>query len=94
MNPALRTTWAPRGRTPVLTAPVSHQKTSIAGWCCYRPGRTPRLMFGLRPDGHFTAAHFPTLLRRLHRFLGTRVVLIWDNLKRPARPHHHPHDQL
>lgn len=80
MNPALRTTWAPRGRTPVLTAPASHQKTSIAGWCCYRPGRTPRLMFSLRPDGHFTAAHFPTLLRRLHRFLGTRVVLIWDNL--------------
>jgi len=80
LNPALRTTWAPRGHTPVLTAPTSHQKTSMAGWCCYRPGHAPRLMFSLRPNGHFAAAHFPALLRRLHRFLGARVVLVWDNL--------------
>ncbi|MET8130371.1 transposase [Streptomyces sp. NPDC005065] len=80
MNPALRTTWAPRGHTPRIVASASHRKTSMAGWCCYRTGHTTRLMFGPRPDGHFTAANFPGLLRRLHRFLNTKVVLIWDNL--------------
>ena len=87
MNPALRTTWALRGHTPVLTAPASHKKTSIAGWCCYRTGHTPRLTFNLRPDSYFKAAHFPALLRRLHRHLGTPIVLIWDNLTGHVRDH-------
>lgn len=87
MNPALRTTWAPRGHTPRITASVSHRKTSMAGWCCYRTGRAPRLMFSLRPGGHFTAADFPRLLRRLHRFLNTKVILVWDNLTGHVRDH-------
>lgn len=52
----------------------------MAGWCCYRTGHTPRLTYSLRPDGHFTAADFPTLLRRLHRHLNAPVILVWDNL--------------
>jgi hypothetical protein len=85
LNPAVRTTWALRGHTPILTAPASHKKTSIAGWCCYRTGHTPRLRYNLRPGGHFTAADFPDLLRRLHRDLGTPVILVWDNLTGHAR---------
>ncbi|MFC5856519.1 transposase [Streptomyces chlorus] len=81
----MRTTWARRGHTPILTAPASHKKTSMAGWCCYRTGHTPRLRYNLRPGGHFTAADFPDLLRRLHRHLDAPVVLVWDNLTGHAR---------
>jgi len=52
----------------------------MAGWCCYRPGAPPRLIYNLRPDGYFTGADFPDLLRYLHRRLDAPIVLVWDNL--------------
>lgn len=80
LNPPRRTTWARRGHTPILTASASHKKTSMAGWCCYRPGEPPRLVYNLKPDGYFAGADFPELLRRLHRRLDAPIVLVWDNL--------------
>ncbi|MGM1058565.1 transposase [Saccharothrix sp. Mg75] len=81
LSPPVRRTWSPLGRTPVLRITGRERKRiSLAGICCYRPDRTPRLIYATRSGG-FTHAEFPALLCHLHRSLGTPVVLVWDNLR-------------
>lgn len=80
-RPPIRTTWAPKGKTPVVTHPYKWKKVSVSGALAYRwDGRLCRLLFQTKPDSYNTVAliRFLRLLRRSLR--GKRVILIWDRL--------------
>ena len=80
-RPPIRRTWAPKGRTPVLTHPYNWNKVSVAAALAYRwDGRRCRLYFRLKKD-NFNAASLIHFLRTLKRhFRGQRIILLWDRL--------------
>ena len=78
----MRTTWAPRGQTPILYHHFKRRDTlSVAGFICYHPdGRRVRLLVD-----HTTGAYNTSkLIAALHRLppLVDRapVILVWDQL--------------
>jgi len=53
MLPAVRATWAPRGRTPVLRHRFSLKRLSMAGALAYEPdGSDASLAFQMRPGAY------------------------------------------
>lgn len=81
-QPSVRTTWAPRGKTPVLRARGNHwSKTSVAAGLGFRwDGRQTRLLARTKPDS-FNAASLILFLQQLKRFVrGQKVILVWDRL--------------
>lgn len=80
LNPPIRRTWAPRGRTPVLRYRFHWQRVSAAGFLCYRAdGKRARLYLHTQP-GSYTSDILIPALRDLHRRLRAPVILIWDGL--------------
>ena len=80
-RPPIRTTWAPKGKTPVVTHPYHWKKVSVSGALAYRwDGRRCQLLFQTKPDNYNTVAliRFLRLLRK--SFRRRRVILIWDRL--------------
>jgi transposase len=79
--PAVRATWAPRGRTPVLRHRFSWKRLSMAAAVAYRSdGADASLVFQMRPgaDNDESLIEF---LTQLHVELnGQKVTLIWDGL--------------
>jgi transposase len=78
----VRTTWAPRGQTPILHHHWRRgDNLSIAGFICYHPdGRRARLL-----TDHTTGAyHTDTLIQALQRLPAlldhAPIILIWDGL--------------
>ena len=85
MIPVLRLTWAPKGRTPVLTHPFNWKRASMAAALCIRPrGGGAQLAFHLRPGSYDTDGLIVALteaLTELRCFLGgEKATLIWDGL--------------
>src|SRR6266851_3334051 len=81
-QPVIRRTWAPRGKTPVLThTGGAWQRLSVAGALAFRwDGRRSRFYFQTCP-GTYSAGPLIRFLRQLKRhFRGGRVILIWDGL--------------
>jgi len=66
-------TWAPRGQTPVLRVPLTHDHLSAIS------GITPdgRLFLQVRPTS-YTAAGVVGFLRVLLRKIKGPILLIWD----------------
>lgn len=82
LTPNVRSTWAPRGKTPVLVHRQRHwQRISAAAALCYRwDGGRARLYFHLRPDS-YNDESLIGFLRQLRRcFRGRPVLLLWDGL--------------
>jgi hypothetical protein len=80
-RPPIRSTWAPKGETPVVIHPFHWKKVSVAGALAYRwDGRRCRLLFNTKPDSYNSLAliRFLRMLRR--HFCGTKVILLWDRL--------------
>ena len=79
--PSVRRTWAPRGKTPVLTHPFNWKRVSVAAALAYSPdGARARLLFHLR-EGSYNDEALIEFLRRLRRHpLGDKVTLLWDGL--------------
>ncbi len=79
--PAVRATWAPRGRTPVLRHRFSWKRLSMAGALAYWPdGTQAALVFQMRP-GAYNDESLIEFLAELHGHLeGSKVTLIWDGL--------------
>jgi len=81
-QPSVRTTWGPRGKTPVLRARGNHwSKTSVAAALGFRwDGRRTRLLARTKP-GSFNTASLILFLQQLKRFVrGQKVILVWDRL--------------
>jgi len=83
LDPLVRRTWAPRGKTPVIRITTPHERISGIGAMTIR--RSP-LRFGfhfhLLPDnlnfqGHSTAAFLSHLRQRLRG----PITIIWDEIR-------------
>jgi hypothetical protein len=80
LNPLVRRTWAPRGKTPVIGGDGGHRKkVSVIGAVSVSPvaGHTG-LYFSTLPDGYFTAESVADFLRDVLRHLRGKVVVVWD----------------
>ena len=77
----MRSTWAPKGQTPVLTHHFNWKRLSMSAALCFRPdGTEASLVFGMQP-GAYNDESLMEFLIELHRHLdGDKVTLIWDGL--------------
>jgi transposase len=78
----VRTTWAPRGRTPILHHPWRRRDNlSVAGLICYHPdGRRARLLIGHVVGAYHTTSLIPVLQRLPALLDHDPVILVWDGL--------------
>jgi transposase len=83
LTPTVRRTWAPRGRTPVLSAWDRRDRISAISSITVSPvNRTLNLYFDLMPDNTTVkAADVVAYLRRLKAQLGGPMTVIWDGSK-------------
>lgn len=76
----MRRTWAPKGRTPVITSTGSWRSRSVIGIItCMSHGRKPKLC--LRIFKH--SITYPDIIRCLKEFrrhVKGRIILVWDGL--------------
>jgi hypothetical protein len=79
--PSVRSTWAPKGQTPVLTHRFNWKRLSMSAALCFRPdGSDASLVFGMQA-GSYNDESIMEFLTELHRHLdGDKVTLIWDGL--------------
>jgi transposase len=80
-RPFVRTTWAPKGKTPVIASSGSWKKLSLSGVIVTDPqGTQPRLL--LRSTaGNVNADEVLRWLKDLKRHIqGGKLLLIWDGL--------------
>ena len=79
--PSVRSTWAPRGQTPVLRHHFNWKRLSMAGCLCYRPERSDAtLVFAMRA-GSYNEDTLIEFLPEVHQELeGDKVTIIWDGL--------------
>jgi transposase len=89
LNPVVRRTWAPVGRTPILDAWGCHRdKVSVIGAVSISPvARRPGFYFTTDPGGYFTPEKVVEFLRELLKHLRGKVIVVWDggpNHKGPA----------
>ena len=82
LTPPVRTTWAPRGQTPILYHHWRRpNRISVAAFICYHPdGRRVRLLVD-HTTGAYNTGKLITALHRLPTLLDhAPVILIWDGL--------------
>jgi len=78
----VRTTWAPRGETPILKPRGNHwTKISVSAALGFRwDGQRARLFARTKPDS-FNSANLIAFLKAMKRFVaGQKVILVWDHL--------------
>jgi hypothetical protein len=79
--PVVRSTWAPRGQTPVLTHRFSWKRMSMAGVLAYQPDRSQATFVFQTRHGAYNTESLIEFLGDLREHLGgQRVTLIWDGL--------------
>lgn len=89
LNPLVRRSWAPKGKTPVLLNDGGgRRKVSVIGAVTVSPAaRRLGFYFATRPDGDFDGEAVVGFLRDLLKHLRGNVVVVWDggpNHKGPA----------
>ena len=79
--PSVRSTWAPKGQTPVLTHHFNWKRLSMSAALCFRPtAAMPPSFLACSPVLTTTNRSWSSSLE-LHRHLdGDKVTLIWDGL--------------
>ena len=77
----MRSTWAPRGQTPILRHRFNWKRASMAAACCYQAdGTCAELVFGMRA-GSYDEDSLIEFVGELHTHLaGEKVTLLWDRL--------------
>ena len=81
LTPIVRSTWAPRGHTPVLAHHCNWQRASIAAALCFgSTGGGCQLAFHVQP-GSYNTQRLIGVLGQLRGFLGgQKATLVWDGL--------------
>jgi hypothetical protein len=79
--PSVRSTWAPRGKTPVLRHRFSWKRLSMAGALAYEPdGSSTQLVFRIRPGAYNDESLIEFLTEMHELFDGRKATLIRDGL--------------
>jgi len=83
----VRATWAPKGRTPVLTHRFNWKRLSMSSAIAYAPdGSDASMYFSMKP-GSFNQESLIEFIGDLRDLLeGDKATLIWDGL-----PSHRSH---
>lgn len=81
LTPPIRSTWAPRGKTPVITHKFNWKRVSASAALCYRwDGKRSRVYLATQP-GSYNQQSLIGFLKALRRhFYGQRAILLWDGL--------------
>jgi hypothetical protein len=81
LTPIVRSTWAPRGKTPVLVHRFNWKRASIAAALCFgSAGGGCQLAFHVQP-GSYDTERLIGVLGELRRFLGgQKATVLWDGL--------------
>jgi DDE superfamily endonuclease len=81
LTPIVRSTWAPKGHTPVICHHFNWKRVSMAAGLCYGShGGGCRLALHVQP-GSYNTETLIGVLGELHRFLGgEKATLLWDGL--------------
>jgi transposase len=81
LNPLVRRSWAPAGRTPLLEAWGRHRDkvSAIAALTVSPAYQRLGLYFAADPERYITAEGAAAFLRGLLRHLRGRVIVVWDN---------------
>lgn len=88
--PAVRSTWAPKGQTPVLRHRFGWSKLSMVAALAYRSdGTEAALVFDLQNEAYDTDTLIEFLEEFHEYFAGEKIILIWDRLSA-----HHSNDML
>ncbi|HSH96519.1 MAG TPA: IS630 family transposase [Roseimicrobium sp.] len=83
MNPSVKKTWAPCGKTPVVVyRNRHHRKLSVLGALAYEPARDQiEVICDFHPDAYVRSPEAAAFVHRLlAEYPGRRIDLIWDNL--------------
>ncbi len=88
LRPPKARTWAPRGRTPVVTVSGKGSwRVSVAGLVCLKPGARGHLYYRVRihrgrkgERRSMSEADYAGLITAAHQELQAPVILIWDRL--------------
>jgi DDE superfamily endonuclease len=88
LRPPKARTWAPRGRTPVVSVSGKGSgRVSVAGLVCLRPGARGHLFYRVRihrgrkgERRSMSEQDYVGLITAAHQQLQAPVILIWDRL--------------
>jgi DDE superfamily endonuclease len=79
--PAVRATWAPKGRTPVLRHRFNWTRMSMSAALDYRPDASAAALVFATRDGSYNKDSLIEFLTDLHGHFGAdKLTLIWDGL--------------
>jgi hypothetical protein len=83
MTPLVRRSWAPKGKTPLLSQRTRHyQKVSaIAALTVSTKRRRVGLYFSLLSNANIDSTQVQVFLQELRRHIQNPIILIWDRLK-------------
>jgi transposase len=77
----VRSTWAPKGQTPVLRHRFSWSKISVMAALAYRwDGKEAALVFGFEKESYNTETIIEFLEDFREHFPNDKITLIWDRL--------------
>jgi transposase len=82
LAPLVRRTWAPRGRTPILSQPGRYrEKASIIGALSVSPKRRRvAFHFSVWADRNVDGEWLAHFVRELRRQIQRPIILVWDRL--------------
>jgi len=78
LQPLNRRTWAPRGETPVQVVSARYDRLSVIGALALSPQRRRIGLYFDMQDDNIRTADVVRFLRRLHRHLKRRIILVLD----------------
>lgn len=83
MAPLVRSTWAPRGKTPVFRQKTrSYKKVTAVGALCTTPaGRRVEMFFRLLANKNLNAGRAVDFLEQLQQNINGKIFVIWDRLR-------------
>jgi hypothetical protein len=78
LQPVVRRTWAPRGKTPVQRSWDRHDRLSVTTALTLAPRRQRLNLYWVVQRENIRGEHMLAFLMRLTRAISRRWVLIWD----------------
>jgi transposase len=87
MNPCVKATWAPVGKTPVVQyRNRHHRKISALGAIALQADQTLQLLMDWHPDSYVRGPEAAAFVQRLLNQIEGPVDLVWDNLQAHKSP--------
>lgn len=78
LQPLVRRTWAPRGRTPILKQWDRHDRLSVVSALTVAPKRRRFGLYWRSQRCNIRGEDLVAFLREMRRHLRRRIIVIWD----------------